>query len=220
MELIVVIAMMAILIAVLVPLLSTTDTRKDEAREYARSFYSNVQELMTDERVNKNNFFDTTGGTGAKYLLVCAEVNEKVTTIDGVKVYISKAAAEPVDGNPIDFSTPEWMEMEVIDSTKSKLKNPAASSYAQFEEFTYGVQKMLMGGDITGYFFAVVDDKFRVVSAYYANANGADTDFLTVFDSDLNKAAFDKFYFIENRIVGSWPESLCDKGKTMFVIPS
>lgn len=204
-ELIVVIAIMAILLAILIPFFSTADARKDEARDYARSFYSNVQELMTDEKVSKNDFFAASGGVGAKYLLVCAEIDSRVTTTDGVKVYMSNASAEPAAGSPIVFSTPV-----PVDGT----------NYSGFSEFAGALQRMLAGGDKSGYYFAVVDSKFRVVSTYFANTLPDDTNILGAWNGGLNNASFSAFYVIGERIVGAWPESLCDKGVKMFAMPS
>lgn len=204
-ELIVVIAMMAVLLAILVPIFSTADARKDEAKDYARSFYSNVQELMTDERVSKNTFFNATGGTGAKYLLVCAEVDERVTTTDGVKVSLAVANNEPAAGSPVAFSAPSSVD--------------GNASYAAFDEFAGSLQKLLAGGSKSGYYFAVVDSKFRVVSTYFANTLPDDTDLNSVWDGGLNNASFTAFYIIGERIVGAWPESLCDKGVQMFAMP-
>ena len=51
-ELIVVIAIMALLLAILIPSLSTQQSFEQEVRENARAFYSNIQELMVDEKLN------------------------------------------------------------------------------------------------------------------------------------------------------------------------
>ena len=194
-ELIVVIAIIAILLAAVIPFFSTADARKNEARDYARSFYSNAQELMTDEKASKNTFFKD---TGAEYLLVCAQVDENNTMTSGVKVYMSYTAGT-------DFEEPVLMDDAALTSA------PCSA----FSEFVPALQRMLVTSDRSGYFFAVVDKKYRVVNTYFANAFADDGDLLGAW-SKLNGASFTAFYVIGERYVGAWPETYCDKDKVML----
>ena len=68
-EIIVVIAIIGILTAMVVPLLSNTSSYEKEAMENARAFYSNVQQAMVQEKFAKTPLYDTTDTTpNAKHL--------------------------------------------------------------------------------------------------------------------------------------------------------
>ena len=200
-ELIVVLSLMAIMLAIVIPMLSTTDARKNEVREYARAFYSNVQELMIDEKLAKNPL--PCGDSG--YVLVCAQVDENDSTYDGVKVWMSFAS------DPSAF-TGNLQELADTDSTKDGVQL-AGGTYQPFEEFVNSLRKLLLGNERTGWYYAIVDSKYRVVSTYFVE--GAGSDFNTV-----KNAAFDSENIIGETYAGAWPEELAEKDKPMFTFPS
>ena len=200
-EMIVVIAIMGIMLAIVIPMLSTSDARQNEVKEYARSFYSNVQELMIDEKLAKNPL--PCGDSG--YVLICAEVDRDDTTYDGVKVWMSFAS------DPSGFSG-NLQEMEDTDLTKDGVQL-ASGTYSPFEEFVNSLRRLLLGNERTGWYYAVVDSKYRVVSTYFVE--GADSDYEAV-----KNASFDSVNVIGDQYAGAWPEALADSGTQMFTIPS
>lgn len=200
-ELIVVVGMIAIMLGILIPILSTADARENEAKEYARSFYSNVQELMIDEKLAK-----TTEGTPleGQYLLVCAHVTKNDTAYEDIEIYMSYASA------PTGFST-----LTELSGTTN------ADPYEDFGEFVTSLRRMLLGNDRDGYFYAVVDKKYRVVSAYFTYA-GTDSETVDIAFGLVNDEEFtdDCRVGSNNLLTGAYPDSLCVKGSKMFQLPA
>lgn len=212
-ELIVVIAILGLMLAIVIPMLSTADARKNEVREYARSFYSNVQELMIDEKLAKKEY-DFPGfytGAKAKYLLVCAEVNEDKTDYNGVNVYLSIALSKPPAGSTIMFNEPDWLKDTTTDDDKVVLQTPStvANTYGNYTEFATALRKLLLGNERTGWYYAVVDDKYRVVSAYFIEGDGSK--FTEVRGKTITN------YTLDGNYAGVWPEELM--GKKVFELP-
>ena len=209
-ELVVVIAIMAIVLAIAIPFFSTADARKDEVREYARSFYSNVQELMIDERL-ANTLLpgDTADKKTTKFILVCAAVDGNDSSYNGVQLYMAHG---------VDVSTlsAPWL----LNYTNSEL--PENDLYKGYEEFGNSLRKLLLGNERSGYYFAIVDDKYRVVCTYFVSALNSDTDFDSAY-SEIKNGTFNSAYLIgdkgKERYTGAWPESLSDKGGSMFTLP-
>lgn len=201
-ELIAVIAILGIMIAIVVPLLTTADARKNEVREYARSFYSNVQELMIDEKLAKNPL---PGGDPTKYVLVCVSVDEDVTDYSGVKIFMSYGT---------DTSNFTGHLEELVDTTTDddKVVLAAGSTYEKYAEFANSLRKLLLSNERTGWYYALVDDKYRVVSAYFVSGEGSDY-------GTVSTMSFTSDYILNDDYAGAWPEELCDSGKAMFVLP-
>ena len=207
-ELIVVIAILGLMLAIVIPMLSTADARKNEVREYARSFYSNVQELMIDEKLAGNLLPPCNpSGVVTKYALICAEVDENKTDYDGVKIYLSYAVAKPTTGDFVKFITPVLLDDQTTGDDKMDLK---PGNYPNYAEFGAALRKLLLGNERTGWYYAVVDDKYRVVSAYFVE--GSESDFDAVYGG---KTITD--YALNSHYAGVWPEELM--GKKVFELP-
>ena len=207
-EMIVVLAIMAIMLAIVIPIISVGDSRKTEAREYARAFYSNVQELMMDEKLAKNPL---PGGDTTNYVLVCAEVDGNGTSYSDVLIYMTYSA-------DFSFTNPVLLQDSDPNDAENKLTLPPKEEFTEYdtyhpyEEFATSLRRLQFGNDKSGYCFAVVDHKYRVVCAYFVNALNDDTDFASVF-SAINGKQFTDEAIIDNRIVGAYPEALDAKGK-------
>ena len=214
-ELIVVIAIMGIMLAILIPLLSTTDARRNEVREYARSFYSNVQELMTDEKL-AHTPLPGDDPKKTQYVLVCAHVYENKTDYSGVQLYMSCGS----DINALTAAAPTWLED--TDDTDDKVQLEAASPYKAYEEFATSLRKMLISNERSGVYFAIVDSKYRVVSTYFVEAKTADEIFDTIF-ADAKSKTFSAECTLgkdsDTRYAGAWPEELAQNGKKLFLEP-
>lgn len=210
-ELIVVIAILGLMLAIVIPMLSTADARKNEVREYARSFYSNVQELMIDEKLAKNPFPD--GGTGsAKYLLVAAHVQENNSKgYNGVEVYLSYATAAAPANDFVKFNEPDLLVDTTDDDDKVVLQTPStlANTYGTYTEFATALRKLLLTNERSGWYYAVVDSKYRVVSAYFIE--GDDSKFTEVRGKTITD------YALNGNYAGVWPEELM--GKKVFELP-
>lgn len=150
-ELIVVVAIIGIMLGIVVPLLTTSSAREREAKEKARAFYSNVQELMMDEKVSGTTL-------GGDYTLIYVTVSPQPGTdaTPSIKVYKSNAA------NIADFR-PAVAPAEI-------------TAGDDLEEFSNSLKKLLSSNDqdIDVYYYAVVDNKYRSVVTYYSQGKFED----------------------------------------------
>ena len=199
-ELIVVIAIMGIMLAIVIPMLTTADARKNEVREYARSFYSNVQELMMDEKLAKNDLPGT-------YTLVCVQVKENNTEgYNGVKVWMSCAS------DPLDFKNNLTELVDTTDDDDKVVLSPTTTTYDAYAEFATSLRRLLLTNERSGWYYAVVDNKYRVVSAYFVEGEGSDL-------NAVDGKTFSDDYSLIGEYAGAWPEELSSKDKAMFQLP-
>lgn len=200
-ELLVVIAIIAIILAIIIPNLSTGSSHEQEARENARAFYSNVQQAMVQEKFNETLLNDdSTKNANKKYTLIYAEV----TTVNGTQ---SKVQIAFTDDDLKAKTTPA-----VNFSTLTEYSNAEDKLY----EFSETIKKLLQTNKHDGYYYALVDDKYRVVSTYYSMEGKID---------DLNGATFKKDFRAAKSggseyIVGAYPYSLSFEGREVFVDPN
>lgn len=189
-ELIVVIAIIALLLAMLVPSLSNQQSFEQEARENARAFYSNIQGLMVDEKLRGTVFNTDSATENSKYTLIYAEVtlpNTSTAQTDVSVIFGDNISA-------IKSGTPANVNDE--DNPIEKLK-----------EFAGSLNKLLRTSDNEGYYYAVVDDKYRVVYTYYSR--------YVDFDA-LKVATFERDYVVkkngEENFLGAYPFFMNSKG--------
>ncbi len=133
-ELVVVIAIIAIMAGILVPLLSTRNANENAFRDRAKSFYSNVQELMLDEKASGNPL-------------------PAASTLVYVTVYENGSPALVQFGDASSSSVPTLLAANDTDL-------PA------WKEFSSQLQKLEKYNDSNIFYYAVVDDKYRVVKAF------------------------------------------------------
>lgn len=219
-ELIIVIAIIAILMAIVIPILSTSSSYEKEARENARAFYSNVQQATVQEKLNKtlkDKFKDK------DYMLVYAVVEiPDDTTLAYSKVYVD-FADKPVSGNYVTFSAKDIVEKNCIfeaDKTSANqqspgnIKNPSDETLKKLSEFGGTINKLLQTSEHSGYYYAVVDNKYRVVSAYYS----IEADYEKLNGNNFSRDFRVKYDEVEY-ITGAYPYTLLDQGDSVFVDP-
>ena len=210
-ELIVVIAIMGIMLAIVIPILSTTDARRNEVREYARSFYSNVQELMMDEKLSGTPL---PGADKTGFVLVCAQVYENKSTYNDVEIYMSYGAAL----SELTSATPTYLKDTDPTDAENKVNLEDSSEYKAYEEFATALRKLLLDNERSGVYFAIVDNKYRVVSTYFVEALTADEGFDDIFD-DARNLQFTDECTLDKRYAGAWPDELAEKDKKLFIAP-
>lgn len=203
-ELIVVIAIMAIMLAMLIPSLSTGRSFEQEARENARAFYSNVQELMIDEKLSGTKLNDDTHTQNSPYTLIYAVVTTPNTT----------TLAET------DVSVVYGADRAGIKSGTVMRVNDDDHPITRLQEFAGSLNKLLRSSGNPGYYYAVVDDKYRVVYTYYSR--------YVDFDMLKSAATLDRDYQVkttkdgstENNYIGAYPFSLNSVGKDVLPEPN
>lgn len=169
-ELIVVLAIMAIMLTMLIPMLSANTALEDEMCDYAKAFYSNVQELMTDERVKGTPLPNT-----ASLNFVYVKVSEGTTsTLADVEVKMGPHTSEPAE---LEANSP-W------------------------QEFALGLAKLQKYNNKTLYYYAVVDNKYRVVFTYCSLG-----DFSTVMGK-----TFDEECYANSTLTGAYPREYAGVG--------
>ncbi|MCM1299891.1 MAG: type II secretion system GspH family protein [Firmicutes bacterium] len=141
-EMLVVLAIFAIMLGVLIPLLSTNRALEDELKDYSKAFYSNIQELMLDEKVQGNPLPST--GTDLT----------SVSAYSVVSVMVYGNGATPV----IKFGSMSSVDaLDVLDpEDSSNVWSEFAKSLTKLEKYN--------GKDL--YYTAIVDSKYRVLKVY------------------------------------------------------
>lgn len=165
-EMIVVIAIIAILLGLVIPMFNTNDAIIRAAKEKSRAFYSNVQELMVDEKLAGTAL--PGGASGKNYIYVKLEIPSTTTVCDAT-IYMSNSVSDISD------------DLKKI-GTYTGLKDSDITTGGFYgngwDEFAFSLYKILRisdidknnvdGGKQTAYFYAEVDNKYRVVTAYYS----------------------------------------------------
>lgn len=185
-ELIVVVAIIGIMLGIVVPLLTTSSAREREAKEKARAFYSNVQELIVDEKLSGTPL------SGNDYTLIYATVSPQPGTSAAPDIKVYTAGADHI----ADFD-PTIILTEI-------------ASGDDLEEFSNSLQKLLSSNDqeIDVYYYAVVDNKYRLVVTYYSQGDFGDVAGQS-FSSECRVGS-------GNTLTGAYPYGQCGQGLTVF----
>lgn len=203
-EVIVVIAIIAILAAIIVPNFSVTESYQKEARELAKSFYSNVQQVLIEEKF-KNTSSDISDN---KYTLIYVEVKNSTTDIDDkITIYMAFADGTKVSELPWgqgfkatfgDFDS-DFQMINTFDSTDN------------FYELGNTLKKLLAFNNEDCFYYALVDNKYRVCGTYFSRS----ADY-----SVLSGKNFSGDERIGEYIVSSYPYSLSSQWQEIFRDPT
>ncbi|MBD5114219.1 MAG: type II secretion system protein [Ruminococcaceae bacterium] len=185
-ELIVVVAIIGIMLGIVVPLLTTSSAREREAKENARAFYSNVQELIVEEKLNGT-------ALGGDYTLIYAHVEPQPGVSTVPKITVSKANGM------------------FVSSFRPALTPDEIAAGDDWEEFSNSLKKLLSANDqgIDVYYYAVIDDKYRVVVSYYSQGKYEDIAGET-FTSDCRVGS-------DNILTGAYPYNRCNSTDKVFI---
>ena len=167
-EMIVVVAIIGILLGIVIPMFNTNDAIIRAAKEKARAFYSNVQELMVDEKLAGTELPGKNAGD-INIIYVKLEIPSDSTVCDA-DIYMLKKTAGVTGTSILDSPIAECRTNTDIDGDGNEFPN------SEWKEFAYSLYKILRISDIddnyadrgkqTAYFYAEVDNKYRVVTAY------------------------------------------------------
>lgn len=149
-EVIVVVAIIGIMLAAALPMLNTTDGMKSEAADYAKSFYYNVQSLISEEKFANNPLTDKS------YVLLKVEVTYDETG-KGTGDYVDT----DIEITAVDTSA-ELAVMTPIDDYKAT----GTSVEGRFTEFGNSLDKLLSVAEKSCVYLALIDSKYRVKETY------------------------------------------------------
>lgn len=179
-EMIVVIAIIAILLGLVIPMFNTNDAIIRAAKEKSRAFYSNVQELMVDEKLAGIALPGANNGE-TSIIYVKLEIPNDSTVCDA-DIYMLKKTSGITGADILSSLIAECRTNTDIDDSENKFYPQTSpddwNKNNEWKEFAYSLYKILRisdidnnnvdGGRQTAYFYAEVDNKYRVVTAYYS----------------------------------------------------
>lgn len=214
-EMIVVVAIIGILLGIVIPMFNTNDAIIRAAKEKARAFYSNVQELMVDEKLAGTKLPGENAGD-INIIYVKLEIPSDSTVCDA-DIYMLKKTAGVTGANILSSPIAKCRTNTDIDGDVNEFPN------SEWKEFAYSLYKILRisdiddnyadGGKQTAYFYAEVDNKYRVVTAYYSLGN--------LEEVEMVGKSFDRECYVKPDsgdliLTGAYPYEKCASGKTML----
>lgn len=201
-ELIVVIAIIAIMLAMVIPNLSIASEKEREYKEKARSFYSNVQELIIDDKLAGNAL---PGGTSGYNLVYVELLTQSTSTACEAKIYMTSSTAVN-SFSSADITTKLIGDFKGLDSSEITY----ADATGKFNEFAYSLYKILRLSDIDNnvYCYAIIDSKYRVETVYYS-MNPVDDIIGQEFKADARVSN-------NQYLTGAYPYTECTAGKHVF----
>ena len=208
-EMIVVVAIIGILLGIVIPMFNTGDAIIRAAKEKARAFYSNVQELMVDEKLAGTELPGKNAGD-INIIYVKLEIPSDSTVCDAY-IYMLKKTAGVTWANILGSPIAECRTNTDIDGDGNEFPN------SEWKEFAYSHYKILRISDIDGngkqtaYFYAEVDNKYRVVTAYYSLGDAKKT-----VGKSFDRECYVKPDSGDLILTGAYPYEKCASGKTML----
>ena len=210
---IVVVAIIGILLGIVIPMFNTNDAIIRAAKEKARAFYSNVQELMVDEKLAGTELPGKNAGD-INIIYVKLEIPSDSTVCDA-DIYMLKKTAGVTGTSILDSPIAECRTNTDIDGDGNEFPN------SEWKEFAYSLYKILRISDIddnyadrgkqTAYFYAEVDNKYRVVTAYYSLGDAKKT-----VGKSFDRECYVKPDSGDLILTGAYPYEKCASGKTML----
>lgn len=206
-EMIVVVAIIGILLGIVIPMFNTNDAIIRAAKEKARAFYSNVQELMVDEKLAGTKLPGENAGD-INIIYVKLKIPSDSTVCDAY-IYMLKKTAGVTGANILGSPIAECRTNTDIDGDGNEFPN------SEWKEFAYSLYKILRISDIDGkqtaYFYAEVDNKYRVVTAYYSLGDAKKT-----VGKSFDRECYVKPDSGDLILTGAYPYEKCASGKTML----
>ncbi len=211
-ELIVVIAIIGILTAIMVPVLSNSG-KPEAANAKAKSFYYAAQSTFINYK--SENVNDMTEG----YFTISVNGTELYATDAGKFLYV-EAKAEQNKGFTeltLSVSKDDTIEPELKDSYM--YMNPGNTETRQVKLTSGGVLDKLNGfstGDEYGYYYALIDSQCRVRAAYWSEDKFATLSNDTSSDYGKSQVEFTDNYIIDYSVVGAFPTEKGSINAVMF----
>ncbi len=211
-ELIVVLAMIGVLTAIILPL-SMNAGKPQAAVAKAKEFYFGSQRILIQYRADapekqtgylsyeKGGMTCTVGSGDYLYMCAKAEKNKGFTELK----LASNLAKD--DGSPANTAQDYnlFQFAATIDST-----SPDHELLDKLNTFSTDEDE--------GYYFALVDDKCKVVMTYWCETSIEDISRVTDTSSDFSKTTIEPTdnYYVDGYLLGAYPERYSMLGYTMF----
>ncbi len=222
-EMIVVVAIIGILLGIVIPMFNTNDAIIRAAKEKARAFYSNVQELMVDEKLAGTKLPGENAGD-INIIYVKLEIPSDSTVCDA-DIYMLKKTAGVTGTNILSSPIAKCRTNTDINDSENVFHAQTGSNdwnkNNEWKEFAYSLYKILRisdiddnyadGGKQTAYFYAEVDNKYRVVTAYYSLGDAEKT-----VGKSFDRECYVKPDSGDLILTGAYPYEKCASGKTML----
>lgn len=182
-ELIVVIAIIGVLSAILIPIGITAFGNTDQSNTYAKNFYYAVQEIVTDMKLDSDNSFQNKSGAT---MLVYVQMNDKGEIVGDVTAKWTSTKADLGTNLGVCYS----LNTDELANLKSRLG------------------RLMSHTEKNGFYYAVVDDSFRVTAAYWSDGG---------YTNLQNKSfTFTGDYQVGDYHCGAYPITEAQKGELFF----
>ena len=223
-ELIVVLAIIGILMAIIIPMVAGSG-RDDAANAKAKSFFYATQSVFMNYKTDKPEIdMDDTGNTSSYFSIVSDDDGNTYSAFFEDDFYFIEAEA----------TTNEGFTKVTVGLYEGSTSIPAAEQYkclskalSQNAPSTYRRQEITSGSILdslnnfsnsedTGYYYALVDYKCRVIATYWSSEPIS-----VLSDNTTGEFKKDTIQFIDNNkidytIVGAFPEDRGSAGDVMF----
>lgn len=168
-ELIVVIAIIAIMTAIAIPVLSSGDTRGEKGNSSAKGYYYAMQDIMTNFERSGGFKLDAVSGVGNDLTDMDERWSLQVVKIKFV--YVAQIENGAITGFRAYKGTPEVLNGEGVNFPPEMV--PEATEYSDlFDRMVKKINnKMAVSTVEDGFLYAVVDSNFRVEYAYWCEAD-------------------------------------------------
>lgn len=223
-EIIVVLAIIGVLMAIIIPVVAGSG-KDDAANAKAKSFFYATQSIFMDYKTSKPDVdMDDSGNTDSYFTIVSDVDGNKYSALFEDDFYFIEAEATANEG--FTKITVGLYEGSTSIPTAQQYKCLSAT-LSQADSATYRRQEITSGDIVdafnnfsnsedTGYYYAVVDYKCRVIATYWSGdpisvlSNNTTGEFTkeTIQFIDNNK--------IDHTIVGAFPEDRGRVGDVMF----
>ena len=188
-EIIVVVAIIAVMSTVMVISMSPHEERREAARQYAETFFYNTQSVMSEMRSNDIALPDEVKNDSL-FLFYAGTSYDKADR----KLSVNTGLVDISDSNTLVL-------------LKTYTFPPSDANYSTSIPYSDSIVKSLNGFEQDGTFLALVDKNYRVKKAYFSQAS--------ISTLATANYTFDSDGYISDTLTGAYPWTEANSGKKM-----